>query len=173
MSRAILAGFARQAKLIRAHYSSPISAKDTISSAATTRWSRMVTSINLNAARSDRVKLASVVLGLQTPDRWLWANIIAAALISSTRLRTSRGWTVALSIVPSESVSNVITRCRGSRNRAQNASRGRWPSSARRKRLAAVASLIGELCSIRSRSARRPILMPACKATYFASPSPG
>ncbi len=81
-------------------YISPRSAKLTADAPPMTRWSRTRTSMRSSASRSLRVSASSQRLGSGTPLGWLWARMTAAALSSSARRATSRGWTAALPRVP-------------------------------------------------------------------------
>ena len=61
-------------------------------------------------------------LGSATPEGWLWAKMTAAALCTSARRTTSRGWTLAPSTVPRKSTSKAMTRWRVSRKKAAKTS---------------------------------------------------
>jgi hypothetical protein len=68
-------------------------------------WSRTLTLIVLQASFIFLVMSMSACDGTHTPDGWLWANIIAAALCSNTFCIITLGYTAAESIVPLNNVS--------------------------------------------------------------------
>ena len=91
-------------------------------SAATMRWSRTRTLINLPTSRKRQVISTSSGLGEGSPLGWLWTGITAAADSRTAGAKTSRGWTIDAVREPSDTRTSRSFRCFASSRMTQNTS---------------------------------------------------
>src|SRR5690606_19168820 len=83
----------------------PRAARETGTPSPTTKWSSRRMSTSASACFRRAVTARSAALGSALPLGWLWTTMTAAALCTSARRTTSRGFTSAPSTVPRNSSS--------------------------------------------------------------------